>query len=309
MSDIPVFGRGPTEVPVPAADGGTGTTGITGILKGNGISDVTAAVAGTDYLTPTGNGSGLTSMVNSQISGSAASGANSDITTLSGLTKLPATPSAYTSYYTRVCDFTSTGPLQEVWATAAMASGTLAGTGASNANHIGTVLISSSTNANSGWRFSTGTLDFLLSGYEESNFVFKTPAVINSASVIRMGFLDSVTSVEPVDGVYIQLANTTLRGDCISNSVETLTPTTYTVSAATWYRARVALNSNATSATFTLYSESGAVLWTEVVTTNIPNTAGRETGHVFVAYNTDTTAVQVLILDYMDLSVLRTLTR
>jgi hypothetical protein len=32
------------------ADGGTGATTLTGILKGNGTSAFTAAVAGTDYL-------------------------------------------------------------------------------------------------------------------------------------------------------------------------------------------------------------------------------------------------------------------
>lgn len=42
------------------------TTTLTGILKGNG-SVVGTATAGTDYLTPTGNGSGLTGLVSSQI--------------------------------------------------------------------------------------------------------------------------------------------------------------------------------------------------------------------------------------------------
>jgi len=42
------------------------TTTITGLLKGNGAT-VSAATAGTDYLTPTGNGSGLTGLVSAQI--------------------------------------------------------------------------------------------------------------------------------------------------------------------------------------------------------------------------------------------------
>lgn len=44
------------------------TTNITGILKGNG-SAVSAATAGTDYLVPTGNGSGLTGITSGQVSG------------------------------------------------------------------------------------------------------------------------------------------------------------------------------------------------------------------------------------------------
>lgn len=36
------------------ANGGTGVAGVNGIMKGNGSSNVTAAVAGTDYTTPSG---------------------------------------------------------------------------------------------------------------------------------------------------------------------------------------------------------------------------------------------------------------
>ena len=36
------------------ADGGTGASTLTGVLKGNGTSAFTAATAGTDYVTPTG---------------------------------------------------------------------------------------------------------------------------------------------------------------------------------------------------------------------------------------------------------------
>ncbi len=42
------------------ANGGTGTSTITGIVKGNGINAMTAAVAGTDYLEPTGSAANLT---------------------------------------------------------------------------------------------------------------------------------------------------------------------------------------------------------------------------------------------------------
>lgn len=50
---------------VPAAQGGAGT--VTGILKADGLGTVTQASAGTDYLTPTGDGSGLTSLNGSNI--------------------------------------------------------------------------------------------------------------------------------------------------------------------------------------------------------------------------------------------------
>lgn len=70
-----------TTVSVASANGFTGTvanatttpaitmaTSITGLLKGNGTA-ISAAAAGTDYLTPTGNGSALTGITESQVSG------------------------------------------------------------------------------------------------------------------------------------------------------------------------------------------------------------------------------------------------
>ena len=40
---------------LPVGNGGTGTTTLTGLVKGNGTGAFTAAVAGTDYVTPTGS--------------------------------------------------------------------------------------------------------------------------------------------------------------------------------------------------------------------------------------------------------------
>jgi hypothetical protein len=62
-----------------------GTT-VTGVLKGNGTA-VSAATAGTDYLTPTGNGSQLTGITNSQVAGSApTSGGTLTSTSVNGVT-------------------------------------------------------------------------------------------------------------------------------------------------------------------------------------------------------------------------------
>jgi hypothetical protein len=50
---------------LPAANGGAGA--VNGLMKANGSGLVSVAVAGTDYLTPTGNGSGLTGITESQV--------------------------------------------------------------------------------------------------------------------------------------------------------------------------------------------------------------------------------------------------
>lgn len=54
-------------LPISVTNGGTGNVSLSGILKGSGTLPVTIAVPGTDYLTPTGNGSGLTGFTSTQI--------------------------------------------------------------------------------------------------------------------------------------------------------------------------------------------------------------------------------------------------
>ena len=55
-------------------NGGTGTSTITGLVKGNGTNAMTAAVAGTDYLEPTGSAANLTNFptLNQNTTGNAA---------------------------------------------------------------------------------------------------------------------------------------------------------------------------------------------------------------------------------------------
>ena len=52
---------------LPVVNGGSGATTLTGILKGNGTGAFSAAVVGTDYLAPSGNGSALTGITESQV--------------------------------------------------------------------------------------------------------------------------------------------------------------------------------------------------------------------------------------------------
>jgi hypothetical protein len=40
--------------PLSVANGGTGSTTLTGLLKGNGVGGIQTAIAGTDYVNPTG---------------------------------------------------------------------------------------------------------------------------------------------------------------------------------------------------------------------------------------------------------------
>ena len=59
---------------LPVTNGGTGANTLTGIVKGNGTSALTTAVAGTDYISPTGSAAGLTNFptLNQNTTGNAA---------------------------------------------------------------------------------------------------------------------------------------------------------------------------------------------------------------------------------------------
>jgi uncharacterized protein (TIGR02145 family) len=74
---------------LPVANGGTGAATLTGLVKGNGTNAMTTAVAGTDYLTPTGSAAGLTNFptFNQNTTGNAATATTAGtVTTNANLT-------------------------------------------------------------------------------------------------------------------------------------------------------------------------------------------------------------------------------
>lgn len=177
------------------------------------------------------------------------------------------------------------------------------------ANHPGVIQFSSSTTANSGWRYCIDSTAFVLAGGEETEFIFQTPASIDAGTTIYMGFHDTGAVTAPTDGVWLNIAGATLDGRAKNNAGPTITGTNYTLSAGTWYRAKIVLNSDATRADFYLYSEAGTQLWTDNVQANIPTDAGRNTGHGVVATNSGTTSVALIMMDFMSFKIPRTLTR
>ena len=195
----------------------------------------------------------------------------------------------------------------------AISSGTV-GVVASDANHPGAIYLRDSTTANGGYRFLTDISSFRITGGEVTEFVFK-PVSVRAAASFRFGFQDSTAiQTAPTDGVFINVVgnatNPILSGKTRNNNTESVTGTTYTLTANTWYRAKIEVNADATLITFTLYSEAGTQLWQQTLSTNIPKTAGREVGWGIIAGETSTdAAADILHADYINLSVSRTLTR
>ena len=169
-------------------------------------------------------------------------------------------------------------------------------------NHPGVQLWRSTTTANSGYRAQTLGTMIQLGGGECWDVFFWTPNVLTTV-LARTGFDDSATSTAPADGAYLNISGTTLNGINRNNTAQSATASSYTLATSTWHHGRVEVNANATLVTFTLFSESGTVLWTDTLSTNIPTGAGRVTGAGTIAYSSGTTAIDVLALDRQLFSV------
>jgi hypothetical protein len=197
------------------------------------------------------------------------------------------------------------------WVAAAIGGGSI-GALAASANHPGVRYVESSATPNSGANVLTASLALILAGNESSDLIFQ-PRLL-AGTTIRFGYLDTTTSSDAVDGVYIEMAQVagvdgTIVGKSASNSTRSTTGTSFLLITATWYRLRATLNAAATRIDFYLYSEAGALLWTDNLTTDIPTAAGRETGHGVIVTNSAGSIATLAYLDYIDNYIGRAFTR
>lgn len=106
----------------------------------------------------------------------------------------------------------------------------------------------------------------------------RIPVLSNATQqfVLRCGLLDSFTG-ESIDAVCFRYADNVNSGrfEAVtrSNNTQTATNTGVVVVANTWYKLGFIVNANASSVSFYI---NGVLVST--ITTNIPNTAGRQTG-------------------------------
>jgi hypothetical protein len=185
---------------------------------------------------------------------------------------------------------------------AAISSGTLTTpltTAMTTGQTPGVVRLRSAAGANSGYRLQT-TAGYLLL---DDNMVFEGVAQVQTSTntTVRLGFHDSVTSADAVDGTYFEIVGTTATGKTSNNSARSSTASNYTITAggANWYRFRIVLNSTASTVTYSIYNLSGTQLWTDTLSTNIPTAVGRETSAGIVATNSGVSAVDLVHVDYM----------
>jgi hypothetical protein len=183
---------------------------------------------------------------------------------------------------------------------AVIASGTQAKI-AGEQNHPGILRTSSSTTTNSGGYCVSDVTAYRITGGEVFELIFQHRVAAGASTTLRFGFLDGLTSADMVDGCYFECPSGSLAlvGKTASNSTRSTTSTIYTLTVDTWYRAKVIINSDATSVTFYLYDDAGSLLGSQSLSANIPTASGRETGAGFVATNVGTTAVLLAYFDWM----------
>lgn len=167
-------------------------------------------------------------------------------------------------------------------------------------SHPGVVDVSSSTTANSGGYYRTRTSAFKIEGGEATEFVFQPKVSGNTDTTIRMGFLNGNSANDATEGAYFELpaGSMNIVGKTAHNSVWTTSSTIATLTVDTWYRAKLVVNSDATSITFNIYNDSGTLLGSQSIATNMPTFS---TGHGVIATNAGTTALALVWLDYMAL--------
>ena len=185
------------------------------------------------------------------------------------------------------------------WYAGSLASGTGTFTGGI-AGHPGIHRMSSSTSANSGWRYYTNNVGILIAGGEWSQCIYRPQTL--ALTTLHFGFSDGNSATVPVDGVWLwqDPATGIVYGRTRANSVGSQTATGFQLVTNTWYRLKILLNADATLASYFVYDMDGNELWTDTLAANIPTGAGRYTGHALIISNSGTTALALGDFDYMD---------
>jgi len=300
--------------------------GTSHILKVGADSKIGAAVADTDYATPSGVSATVADMV-TQASNSAASGklkvsagANkvaSDFTGTTGLVKVDG--SGVASIATAGTDYAvpsvlglwdfwmesriyTTNANGQFWLGAALSSGNN-NTGLPSAAQFGYnsggVLIRSSTIADGGYRYmSIAGADYfgVISRKFQCQFLWRTAFTNNT---VRIGFSDAIANTTAVaNGAWFECDGSgVISAKTAKASTGTTHGTTYSASLDTAYTFDVEANAAGTSVRFRIYAgTSTTAVYDQTITTNIPNAAANNFGNGIVCSNSGTTASDIGIL-------------
>jgi hypothetical protein len=160
------------------------------------------------------------------------------------------------------------------------------------------VFLRSSTTANGGYRYQTSSLVGDRFGVTTHKYWCQFRWLTSfTGRLAFMGFHDSVTVADPVDGAYFKVTAAVASAVTANNSTRTTNATTFTLSLDVVYTFDVEVNAAGTSARFRIYAGTSATPVLDVTnTTNIPTTSARAFGTGIVATESSTTASDIGIL-------------
>lgn len=187
----------------------------------------------------------------------------------------------------------------EPFFTSAISGGSVAD-GYSDANHPGYMKFKSSTSANSGYRYGAASpyANYRLSAGMEYHAIIRP--ITNTDVTITAGFADNTDhGSEATDGAYFRIEGGVATGKTANNGTRTSTGTTQALTLNTWYHLKIVVGASEADVTFYIYTDDGTEVWSDSVTTNIPTAAGRETGHQFIATSSNTTAEDLVDVDFL----------
>ena len=222
-------------------------------------------------------------------------------------------PSAARLYAGRGTDFDATvGPWGDFFGVS-IVSGTVAAlvnnTISNFEHHPGVQTISASASANSGYGFVLGSAasvaQLRIKPSQTADFVVRTPSGA-PAAFMRLGWLDSLTSAAPVDGLFAEfnLNSGAVRLSAYNNSTNTNSATISAAGASTWYHIKLDIDATAANASVSVWSDSGVQVGA-TTTLAIPAgllVSGRELGFAALGYYPTGGAIALADVDFVGLA-------
>jgi len=165
--------------------------------------------------------------------------------------------------------------------------------------HVGGMFIRSGPTANGGWRAQTSSVASMFFGvnrlFFRSTLLYRTSF---TGRTCRVGFHDTSTSADAVDGAYFEIIGDTVSCKTASNSVRQTNASTLVLGLDIWYRFEIESNLAGDEITFRVYNDTTSEILLNVLnTSNIPIDRNRAFGAGLVATEVSTTASDILILN------------
>ena len=182
--------------------------------------------------------------------------------------------------------------------TSALSGGTFTTAPAvADANYTGVLLIRSSNTSNSGVR--SATTQPLISA---TGLTFRSIIQFNlslAARTTRIGFMDTITSADAVDGVYFEVTNLTAVAKSSSNSTRTTAGSTFVLVVGRFYVFDIIYTSD-TAARFVIVDvTTGTVVYDVTVSTNVPSGIARAFFAQVISTHGASSVNDLMLLDYI----------